>query len=86
MGFALRWLASGLVVSCIALALSSILPPHPVALHWLLFAGMTVLIHVALSWRHGSQARSLAIAIGVSLILMMAGLTLFIPNSWAPWF
>jgi hypothetical protein len=47
---------------------------------------MTVLIHVALSWRHGSQARSLAIAIGVSLILMMAGLTLFIPNSWAPWF
>lgn len=86
MGFALRWLASGFVASLIVLAFAQILPPQPVALHLMLLPAVAALFYVALSWKVGSDARGFAIVLGLSLVLMIGGLTLFIPDAWAPWF
>lgn len=86
MGFALRWLASGFVASLIALASSQFLPPQPVALHLILFPAVAALFYVALSWKVGADARGVAIVLGLLLVLMTGGLTLFIPGAWAPWF
>lgn len=86
MRFALRWLAWGLVASVISLAASQVLPPQPIALHVVGFFSVVALTNIAMSWRSGADARGFAFVIGLSLILLMAGLTLFIPGWWAPWF
>ena len=84
MQFALRWLASGFIASVIAVVTLRSL--RPLALHFIAFAVIAALINTAMSWRVGVDARGLAVVLGLSLTLMMALLTLFIPGAWAPWF
>jgi hypothetical protein len=86
MGFALRWLASGFIASLIALAVLRLLPTYPWALDVIAVPTIAALFNIALSWKDGSDARGLAMVLGLSFVLMMAGLTLFLPRAWAPWF
>jgi hypothetical protein len=84
MGFALRWLASGLIASLIAQTVLYSL--RPLALHFIAFATITAILNIALSWRVSAGARGWAMVLGLSIILGMTVLTLVMPGAWVPWF
>lgn len=85
MQWALRFLAASFIASVVTLALGPLLPPRPAALQAALFFFVAAASNAALSWRAGDDARGFAIVTGISLVVMMAGLTLFLPGAWSPW-
>jgi hypothetical protein len=81
-GVALRLFACAFFVLLISVAVRPLLPPHPLALHLIVVAALASLSNIALAWRAGSDATRLAIVLGLSLVLMIIGLTLVMPGAW----